>query len=339
MADKTRFLEVLARLLDDYLPNQRGLAANTIRSYRHAFRLLLEYLCVVRGAKAESVRFSDLDSRLLTAWLEWLEDARGCSAKTRNQRLAALTTFARYALREDPDHALAFCATVERIPKKRVPEDCVSSHFTRDEIAVLLRMPDAGSKIGIRNRVLLSTLYATGARAQELCDIRIGDVRFGNTPTVTLHGKGSKARTVVIPQKCSDLLRTYIEKTHAKRFDSSDTTYVFSSQTHEHMTISCVEAIVKKYIRQAKLLRQDLFNGHYSPHSFRHSIAMHMLESGIMLPVIKTFLGHVSISTTMVYAAADFAMVSRYLQDKDPYAKMEDASFAEQPSVLPAFLL
>jgi site-specific recombinase XerD len=161
-------------------------------------------------------------------------------------------------------------------------------------------------------------------------------VRFGNTVTVTLHGKGDKTRTIVIPEQCTVLLKTHIEQNRLNSFGAQR--HLFSSQTHEHMSISCLEAIVKKYIRKAKALRPDLFLGHYTPHSFRHSIAMHMLESGISLPVIKTFLGHVSISSTMIYASANYEMVNKFLRDKNPYAEQDSTAAQPNASYIPYFL-
>ena len=114
--------------------------------------------------------------------------------------------------------------------------------------------------------------------------------------------------------------------------------HLLSSQTHEHMTISCLEAIVKKYVLKAKKFRPDLFHEHYTPHSFRHSIAMHMLESGIPLPVIKTFLGHASIATTMIYASANYELVNKYLRDKNPYAEYDTNFIQPSNSFMPHFL-
>jgi site-specific recombinase XerD len=288
----------------------------------------------------EKITFSHLENGMVIEWLNSLEEKRECSARTRNQRLAAIVTFARFALRNDFDGALSFCAEVEHIPKKKTCRQTPAAYMTREEITTLLRLPDLCRKNGRRDRTILSTLYATGARAQELCDIRICDVRFAEPTTVTLKGKGEKTRVVVIPEQCAALLKRHIESECQQNSVRDSRSYVFSSQTHEHMTISCLEAIVKRYIETAKTLRPDLFRSNYTPHSFRHTIAMHMLESGIPLPVIKTFLGHVSIATTMIYAAADFEMVSRYLKDKNPYAMQEVECTQEHDNgiVLPAFL-
>jgi site-specific recombinase XerD len=223
------------------------------------------------------------------------------------------------------------------MPQKK----CVSRHeavyLSREEMSVLLRLPDSQGRIGKRDKVILSTLYASGARAQELCDITVGDLRFGSAAAVTLRGKGSKTRMVVIPQQCAVLLKSYIEQYRLKDYGTQH--YLFPSQTHEHMTVSCLEAIVKKYVRRAKTLRPDLFRSHYTPHTFRHSIAMHMLESGIPLPVIKTFLGHVSIATTMIYASANYELVNKYLRDKNPYAEYDSTVIQPAGLLMPYFLM
>jgi len=336
MAGKSYFLPVLSEFFSEYLPKTKGLSANTIRSYKYAFRLLLEYVHVKHGLFPEKIEFRHLENGIVEAWLSWLCTDRGCSARTRNHRLSALITFARFALRNNFNCALALCSDIERLPKKKCIGHPGAVHFSREEMSVLLRLPDSHSRIGKRDKVILSTLYASGARAQELCDLTVGDLRFGSAATMTLHGKGNKTRTIVIPQQCAALLKSYMEQ---NRLNGCSTHHhLFSSQTHEHMTISCLEAVVKKYVRIAKKLRTDLFHDHYTPHNFRHSIAMHMLESGIPLPVIKTFLGHVSIATTMIYASANYELVNKYLRDKNPYAEQDTDVIQSDDSFMPHFL-
>lgn len=337
MARKSYLLPALSEFFNTYLPNTRGLSANTIRSYKQVFRLLLEYIHAEHGLQPERIEFRHLEKGTVEAWLSWLCVERGCSIKTRNHRLSVLVTFARFALHRDFGGALTLCSEVEHLPQKRDTKRESAVHFTREEMSFLLRVPNSNSKIGKRDKVMLSTLYASGARAQELCDLTVGDVRFGKETTMTLHGKGDKTRTIVIPDKCATLLIRYVEQ--IKLSDANPQRHIFSSQTNEHMSISCIEAVVKKYVKLAKTLRPDLFREHYTPHSFRHSIAFHMLESGIPLPVIKTFLGHVSISSTLIYASANFDMVSKYLRDKNPYAEQDVESEESVVPLVPSFLM
>jgi site-specific recombinase XerD len=336
MTNKSYLLPALSEFFSVYLPKTKGLSANTIRSYKQVFRLLLEYVHSKYGLLPEKVEFRHLVKGMLESWLDWLCAERGCSAKTRNHRLSAIVTFARFAFHRDFGGALAFCSEAEHLPKKKGAGHSGAVHLTRDEMTLLLRLPSTNGSIGKWDKVMLSTLYASGARAQELCDLTVGDIRFGAPATVTLHGKGNKIRTVVIPEQCASLLKSHMARNRLKEGDYKQ--YVFSSQTHRHMTISCLEAVVKKYAHKAKKLRPDLFRENYTPHSFRHSIAFHMLESGIPLPVIKTFLGHVAIATTMIYASANFELVSKYLRDKNPYVDQEVESEYSGVSIMPQFL-
>jgi site-specific recombinase XerD len=337
MKNKSFLLPVLSQFFTVYLPKTKGLSTNTIRAYKYAFRLLLKYVYDKHGLLPEKIEFKHLEKGTAEAWLDWLCTDRGCSVKTRNHRLSALVMFARFAIRANFNNALAFSSEVEYLPKKKCTTRNEAVHFSREEMSVILRLPDSHSKIGKRDKVILSTLYASGARAQELCDLTVGDLRFDTTATMTLHGKGNKTRTIVIQQQCAVLLKSHLEYNKLNR--SGTQRHLFSSQINEHMTISCLEAIVKKYVNKAKKLRPDLFRQHYTPHSFRHSIAMHMLESGIPLPVIKTFLGHVSIATTMIYASANYELVNKYLRDKNPYAEQDTTVSKSEKPFMPHFLI
>ncbi|MDR1185755.1 MAG: site-specific integrase [Coriobacteriales bacterium] len=339
MKKASDLLPLLESYLSDYLPKVKGLSPNTVRSYRHAFRLLFEFLYSMKAVLPEKVGFITLTDGVMVEWLNWLEDARGCSAQTRNQRLSAIASFAHYALREDLESALAFSVEVGQIPRKKTVRADRAVYLTREEMAIVLRTPPSHTKSGRRDAVLMSTLYASGARAQELCDITVGDIRFGNNTTIALRGKGNKSRTVVIPEQCAKLLRRHVGQLDQK-WAGTGLRHVFSSQTREHMTIACVEEIVKKHIKKARATRPDLFPHDYSPHSFRHSVATHMLESGVPLPAIKAFLGHASISTTMVYAATSPELVARYLREKNPYAQQADMDEDGQPDYsVPPFLM
>ena len=194
MACKSSFISALSEFFSVYLPKTKGLGANTIKSYKYAFRLLLEYIHAKHGLVPEKIEFRHLEKGTVEAWLEWLCTDRGCSVKTRNNRLTALAMFARFVIRTNFNDALTFCSEVERLPKKKCAVRNEAVYFSREEMSVLLRLPDSRSKIGKRDKVILSALYASGARAQELCDLTVGDLRFGTATTMTLHGKGSKTQ-------------------------------------------------------------------------------------------------------------------------------------------------
>jgi site-specific recombinase XerD len=272
----------------------------------------------VKGVPPEKVTFTSLTNGVVLEYLTWLESTRGCSAMTRNHRRTAVVSFAKYAVKKAFKEALTFYSEIADIPRKKTPKGKDIKYFSKEEIACLLNLPDTTNTIGRRDAVLLSVLYSSGARAQELCDLTVNDIAFGATNTLRLAGKGNKARRIAIPENCALLLRKYLK---SRQLETSDVNarkrHVFSSQTHEKMTISCIEEIVKKYVVKAKAAYPTFFKRKsYSPHCFRHSIAVHMLECGESLVVIKAFLGHASIETTTTYAEVTPELANKYLMER-----------------------
>jgi len=321
-------INVLAEYFGSYLPSAKGLSLNTIISYQYTFQLLFQYLYDKKTIPPETVIFQALSNGVILEYLNWLETERGCSARTRNQRLSVIKAFAKYAMRHNMAEALAFGSEAINLPKKQVHKNNDVAYFTLEEMEVLLKMPDPGTKIGQRDMTLMSVLYASGARAQELCDLTVNDVRFGEKTSLRLVGKRNKARTVTIVQDCSLLLHDHLKKKGCLACSGdARLRHVFSSQTNEHMTVSCVEEIVKKHVLSAITARPDLFRRRsYSPHSFRHSIAVHMLEGGVPLPVIKNFLGHSSIESTLIYATVTPELANKYLREKGLRAKLPETA-------------
>ena len=265
------------------------------------------------------MKFENLTGETMVRFLNWLETSRRCSIKTRNQRRAAIVSFAKYAIKVSFNESIAFSSEIIDIPKKKTPKNNTIKYFTKEEITILLKLPDTKREIGKRDVVLLSVLYSSGARAQELCDLTMNDISFGKQTVLRLMGKGNKGRSVTIPDNCANLLKKYLESRNLFITEKeSRSRHVFSSQTHEKMTISCIEEIVKKYVKQAKKEYTDKYcSSNYSPHSFRHSIAVHMLECGNSLPVIQAFLGHESISSTIIYSSVTPELANKYLRDRD----------------------
>ena len=277
------FLDLLETFFTDYMPHSAGLSANTIKNYKYAFRLLMEYLFNERHIESGGIDFKAFDFETINGFLNWLERERGCGIATRNQRLTALSSFAAYAQNRTLGAAV-FANVIDAIPVKT---QAVSPRisFSLDEVAVLLGLPDKNIAIGLRDCVLLNLMYASGARAQEICDLTVRDVYFLSDATkLTLTGKGQKTRRINIAQPCAVLLKYFLTRRGiSKQLDH----YIFSSQTHEHMTTSCISETFKKYIKIAKEQNPMLFRETtYSPHTMRHTTAVHMLESGVPLMAI-----------------------------------------------------
>jgi site-specific recombinase XerD len=311
-------LSALSDYFGAYLPDVKGVSDNTIASYQYAFQLLFDFMYEEKGLLPEKVTFDSLSNGAVPEYLLWLENKRGCAPVTRNHRRSAISSFAKYALKNSFSEALRFYTDVKDIPKKSTPKTPDIKYFTQEEIAIILRAPDTRGAIGRRNLMLLNLLYASGARAQELCDLTLNDICFGDETNIRLIGKGNKARLVTIPENCATMLKNYL---NSKNLDASSvkdrSRHLFSSQTHEHMSISCVEAIVEKYVAMVKKEHPRLFKRNtYTPHIFRHSIAVHMLECGESLVVIRAFLGHSSISSTAIYASMTPELANKYLRER-----------------------
>ena len=306
------FLDLLENFFTDYMPYSAGLSANTIKSYKYAFRLLMEYLYDVKKIGSDGVTFKTLDFETINGFLNWLEKKRGCGIATRNQRLTALSSFADYAQNRTLDAAV-FANVIDKVPVKT---QAISPRtmFSLEEVAILLNLPDKSTVTGLRDCVLLNLMYASGARAQEICDLTVRGVHFQSDATkLTLTGKGQKTRRINIAQPCAVLLKQYIARRGiSKQLDC----HIFSSQTHEQMTTACITEIYKKYLKLAKEQNPTLFREKsYSPHSMRHTTATHMLEAGVPLMAIKNFLGHASFHTTERYAALTQATVNNYIRN------------------------
>lgn len=310
---KINFMSLLEDYFETYLPYSRGLSSNTINSYKHSFLLLMRFMLERKGIVASDIKFSDLTYETLLEFFNWLETDRLCKPATRNQRLSAISAFSEYAQNRDFDAASVFRSAVIKIPVKKSTSK-KRAVFTREEIRILLNLPDENYETGLRDKVLLSLMYATGARAQEICDLMVRDIRMNDTSaSITLMGKGSKTRQVGISKELSDTLHRYIVHRHIEKYLER---HIFSSQTHEQMTVSCVEGIYKKYVAIAKKQNPSLFQADsYSPHSMRHSTACHLLEAGVDIVTIKNILGHVSVQTTQIYAEMSQDTVDRKLKE------------------------
>ena len=227
---------------------------------------------------------------------------RGCSASTRNNRLAAIHAFYTWLQYETP-HSLERCQEILSIPYKKAQKK-VMSYLTLDEIQALLTQPNANTPSGRRDLTMLSLLYDTGARVQELADLKLSDVRLSSPTVIRLTGKGGKARLVPIMAPTEKLLRAYLEE-HDSNYSAHGGYPLFCNRAGKKLTRAGITYILNKYVRQAQTLGCISSQTVVSPHVLRHSKAMHLLQSGVNLVYIRDLLGHADVSTTEIYARAD----------------------------------
>jgi site-specific recombinase XerD len=242
---------------------------------------------------------------LIDDFLTWLETHRNCSISTRNQRLAAIHAFFRYVQLEEPGY-LMLCQQILSIPMKRSAVKQFN-YLSLDAIKAILEAPDTSCLMGRRDLVLLSVMYDSGARVQEIADLSAADVRLENPSTIKLVGKGNKSRLVPLMSPTAKLLDQYMTE-HDIKSAAYRSYPLFKNRSHEKLTRAGIAYILNKYVEEARSTHPQLIPDVISPHSFRHSKAMHLLQSGVNLVYIRDILGHVSIKTTEIYARADSRM-------------------------------
>lgn len=313
----TDFSYHLTRYLGQYLPGRLGVSPNTVQSYRDTFTLFLRFCDQVNHIPAERLVLDMVTVDQIEEFLAWLEEERGCAISTRNQRLAALHAFFRYLQTAAPER-LHQCQLILALPRKRHAQ-AVMTYLTLDGIHSVLSMPNRATRAGRRDLVLLSLLYDTGARVQEVADLRAADVRLVDPAILQLTGKGSKTRIVPLMTPTVTLLAQYLAESglnHVARGQHA----LFPNRSGDKLTRAGITFIVKKYVEQARREHPEWIPAVVTPHVFRHSKAMHLLQAGVNLIYIRDLLGHVSITTTEVYARADSEMKRQALESAYPQA-------------------
>ena len=308
---KTDFTKALTSYFSTYLPETCGVSPNTCNSYRDAFKLLLLYFQEEKGIPANSIELRMLNRNLASDFLDWLEVQRKVSATTRNQRLAAMKAFAHYVQYRNPEYLENCTDIIAMRPKKH--EKPVIPFLTEEELKALLAQPDPSTRHGLRDLTLLSLLYDSGARVQEITDLKLKDIRLTNPAMVTLTGKGRKARQVPLMKETCKLLDAYIRNFNLN--SEPLTSPLFFNQKGQALSRYGITYILKKYVSQAEL---DGDTRKISPHVLRHTKAMHLLRAGVNMIYIRDFLGHVDISTTEVYARIDAEMKRKVFEEKVP---------------------
>ena len=295
----TDFAVLLHRFLTAHLAGLRGCSPNTIASYRDTFKLLIVFFRDERSVPPERLTLDRIDAAAITGFLDWLQAGRHNSIATRNQRLAAISSFYRWMQSQDPAR-MACCQDILTIPAKKQAQPGVN-HLTAGQTRRLLAQPDRSTRRGRRDATLLATLYDTAARVQELADLTVRDIRLAPPPLAVLTGKGGKTRHVPLGVNTTALLNGYLAE-HGLDQPGHDNHPLFANQHGSKLSRGGIAWIIGKH--QAQAGDPALASADLSPHVLRHSKAMHLYEAGVPLPYIRDILGHVDLSTTDIYARA-----------------------------------
>lgn len=289
------------------LIGQRNVTARTVAAYRDTFRLLLRYAESQIRRPPVAVTIADLDAPLILGFLEHLEHERGNCARTRNLRLVAIRSFLRYAAHQEPT-ALPAIQRVLAIPMKRFDRPLLG-FLSHPEMQAILEGPDRTTWSGQRDHVMLTSFYNTGARVSEVISLCIGDLDLVHGASIRIRGKGRKERATPLWRSTVRLLREWL-----KRINRAPEAPLFPNRNGRAMSRSGVEQRLRVAVTTAQEGCPSLRGRRISPHTIRHTTAMHLLQSGVDLSVIALWLGHESPATTHRYLEADLEMKERALQ-------------------------
>jgi integrase/recombinase XerD len=312
-----------------HLQQNRRVSPQTVASYRDTLKLLLQFVKEQSGKEPSALCVTDLDAPVILSFLDHLEAQRRNCIGSRNVRLAAIRTFFRWVALRDPEN-VGLATRVMAIPQKRADKKLVQA-LSRPEMEAILAAPDLTNWQGRRDHAILLTLYNSGARVSEVISMQRSQVNFGVTTFLQLHGKGRKERTVPLWTKTSRVLQGWF-----RELEGASHHIAFPSVRGKPLSRDGVEYILHRAVTKAIETCASLRGRKISPHTLRHTTAMHLLQSGVDITVIALWLGHESIETTHIYLEADLQTKERALSKLAP-AGSEAPRFKAKDDVL-AFL-
>lgn len=302
MMKTTDFSCYLTKFLRLYLPGEKGSSSNTVASYKDTFILLLLFMKENKKISAEKITLEQLSAETIREFLVWLEETRGSCTATRNIRLSAIRSYFKFVQYQDPQY-ITLCQEIAAIPLKKTATPTVN-YLSLEGISCLFEKPDLTTASGRRDLALLSLMYCSGARVQEIIDLTPADIHWDFPYTVKLTGKGRKSRIVPLMEEQIKHLHVYMKEN--KLMESRACNYpLFTNRQGNPLTRAGINYILNKYAAQARKSHPELIPEKLSCHCLRHSIAMHLLQSGVNLVYIRDILGHTSVQVTEIYARAD----------------------------------
>ena len=308
----------LVRFFEEFLPGQRGLSPNTVRSYRDALVLLVQFASADAKRPIERLEVADITAERVARFLSHLEVDRGNGIATRNARLGAIHVFARFLASRRPE-VLGTLQRVIAVPYKRGAREAPIEYLERGEVEAMLQSIDRSTPLGRRDYALFALMFNTGTRVQEALDVRRRDVRLDAPSQVRLNGKGNKVRLCPIWPVTAKLLRAFIEELPASEGDPADA-LLFTNARGRPLTRFGVRYLLRRYVAAAAKLEPSMRDKSIHPHSLRHSTAIALLKSGVDFATISQWLGHAGLNTTMRYARADIDLKRQAISQVFPDA-------------------
>jgi len=294
----------IRRFLLEYVVNERNLARNTQLSSRDTLRLLLPFVSEAIRQPLDQLAIDQLSPPLVQQFLGHLEQQRGCTVATRHVRLAAIHALARFIALHSPEH-VAWCGELRAIPFKKTASSPLA-YLDKAEMDALLEAPHRQTAQGLRDYVLLLFLYNTGARASEAAQVTVADLSLTSPPSVRLVGKGNRVRHCPLWMKTAQSLTPLI-------MNRARSEPVFRNRRQQPITRFGIRALVQRTVATASQHLPSLRDKLISPHTIRHTTAVHLLRAGVDINTIRAWLGHVSLDTTNIYAEVDLEIKAKAL--------------------------
>ena len=314
---KANLPNLLALMLQDFflshLPNLRAMSPHTIQSYRDSLLLLLRFIALHKKLNVSSLDLEDLGAPEVHSFLEYLESERKNSVATRNVRLSAVHSFFRFVAAQRPD-CLAHSQRILGIPFKKTHSRIID-YLEYDEIEKTLSLIDQTTAKGRRDYTLLATMFNTGARVQEILDLKASDLQLTKPFQLSLMGKGRKQRCCPVWPQTAQLLRRLCKEL---QIDLGSDVRIFRNRRDEPLTRFGVRYILNECLARAQHSTPSLRSKRLHPHSIRHSAAVALIKSGVDLSTIGQLLGHSSPNTTNRYASIDLDMKRKAISGVKP---------------------
>jgi site-specific recombinase XerD len=285
-----------------YLSGEQGVSRNTITAYKYTFLLLITFMEEKKAVKMKNLTIGHITKEIVIEFLNWLQKERGNSNSTRNARLAALRAFYCYLQYQAMENSHE-CQRILSIRNKKAEQKPIN-YLTVEGIALVLRQVNSSTRHGRRDLALLSLMYDTGARVQEIIDLTPSSIRFDKPCIIKIRGKGNKVRIVPMLDAQVEFLKKYMDE-HNLMEPYAGQYPLFCNKRKEKLTRGGITHILLKYVRMARIESPSLIPDDISCHSLRHSKAMHLLQANVPLVYIRDFLGHASVTTTEIYARVD----------------------------------
>jgi len=324
-----RLASCLRNYFADHLPHLRGMSPHTIHSYRDSLVLLLRFVASDRKVEVCDLDLDDIQPDRILAFLAHLEKDRDNCVATRNVRLAAIHAFFRYVGAQHPDH-IEQAQRILSVPFKRADQRVIE-YLDRTEIEAVLARVDRSTANGRRDYALLTTMFNTGARVQEVIDLRASNLQLTRPYQLRLFGKGRKERYCPLWPQTAQVLMAFCEE---RRIDLRSDARVFLNHRGVHLTRFGVRYILAKHVDRARPVVATLGRKRLHPHSIRHSTAVALLKSGVDLSTISQWLGHASPTTTNRYATIDLDMKRDAINRVKPVASSRKGLWRTNETVL-----